>query len=218
MMSQYEKLVYIFFWNGKGEDEAFSKGRNYQLAFEDLVTKKLIKKEDGIYQSDHAHLIDLFEKHNKKGAKLSKEEKEALMKILDSEFFGKFMEERLLEDVRLRKEEETSLFNEFWWNFRDIFAIAHAYFLVFCDQPSIKEIEDNFDDFLVLADTKKHWKKAKEAIVEEKFFDGDRYVLDYAFKKNFVFLFPRELVDYLRRTSDPSAFVEVAKDIFEGII
>lgn len=232
ILTPYEKLVYLAFWNQKTEAEAIKliredteNGKEFVKAYEKLIGNGLLIKINSETVCNREHLAELIEKENHlyPEKRLTEEEMEALVKFLNSKKVGRWIEEQFPEAILLKDKNLDVLVRYFWKIFRHIFAISLAYFLVYEDQPSISEIGDDFDRYLkrMSKNAKKEWKELRDAIINDKkmrtllLMAGEEYVLDYAFEDNLIFFFPRELVEYLRWTINPSAYVFVVQEIFQ---
>jgi hypothetical protein len=155
---------------------------------------------------------------------LSGSERKALVAFLRSEKFTRLAEGNIDGAVHLYAENREVLSGFFWSRFGEVAAIAQAYYVVYGDQPSVSEVGEDFDDYLKKAgqEEKKHWDIVKRATARGFGKSGllqkiGKEKLDFAFSDNFVFLFPRELAEYLRWSVNTSPLLFVAEKIFREI-
>ena len=144
------------------------------------------------------------------------------MALLRSELLAGWFEEDFARAIALEKEGKDVLAGFFWAVMRGPFGIAHAYFLVFADQPDSSAVGRDFDLFLKLEGERRgkgggFLKKALEEYDSRTsaFTKNDPRAIERAFKYGFAFAIPAGLVGFLRWNVNisPSAFV--AEDIFK---
>jgi hypothetical protein len=224
VLTPFEKLAYLAFWRARTTDEAArlmdDAGRLKETAIKLERLGLLIRRGDE-FIADKGYMAERIEEDNHlyPQRRLSPPDREALLALLCSELFSAWIEEDFEYAIGLEKGGKDVLAGFFWSIMRGPFAVAHAYYLVFGDQPSSEEVGGDFDRFLdTLGQERLRKKRPLEKALRERDSSGaisgkDPKAMERALFHGFAFAFPKGLVDYLRWNVNISPGTFVAQDV-----
>ncbi len=228
VLTPFEKLVYLAFWRARTAGEAAGMLgsrplRKAEEAAEKLARLGLLERVGGGFKSAPGYLEERIEEDNHlyPERRLSGADKEALLALLSSDLLASWFEEDFAKAAALEEDGKDVLAGFFWAVMRGPFAIAHAYLLVFGDQPESSSVRGGFDRFLDEEGVRRRDRMArlekelrKEDARTGAFTRNDPRALDRAFAKGFAAALPRGLVDYLRWNVNISGSVFIAEEMF----